>query len=245
VIPAVIHTPMRSWSLCFSIASLLLLVFYWHETIASTSMRFSWSIEKFRLVCYPLLVFVFVLELAVDIIYYTGGEFWATVFVGLIYPIIYLIISVGLALYFSITASRILLKLRRLHLHPRSSTGSQSGNKSADVEKGDQKRDKKEMSASKSGKVRSVATKLLAVGITHIFACAIGLWTLSHPYGIGLPTHYMYLWVCLHFMVNCRAFAAIWMLRSRGAPSSSSSRGKGSAPHSSESVGNSLTPSSN
>lgn len=227
IIPAVGHTPIRSWSISVSAAALLLLVFYWHETTSSTSMRFSWSIEKFKRICYPLLVFIFVLELVANVMYYTGAEFYALVFVGLIYPIVYLIISMSLALYFSITAARILYKLYQIESKEALSEAGQSRPKGASKRKG----------------LRTVATKLLLVGIFHIMACLVGLYTLNRQYTLQIPNHYMYMWIALHFVINCRAASAIWMLKPRkGTTHSTASR---SSVHSNSASGGANTASGN
>lgn len=113
LIPPNVHTPIRTWSLPLSLSALLVLVFFWHETASSTSLRFSWSIERFKIPCYLIVISLFVLEISSNILYFMGGDISARAFTSYALPIIYILVGLGIASFLLVTSARIVLRLQK------------------------------------------------------------------------------------------------------------------------------------
>jgi hypothetical protein len=114
VIPQIVHGPMRTWSLLLSLISLLILVFYWYETTSSTSLKFSWSIQRYKILAFICIAALTTFELVSNILYYVRIENFAVWYVAYALPAIYIISGLALALFFIITTAKILLKLSKL-----------------------------------------------------------------------------------------------------------------------------------
>jgi cytochrome b561 len=126
LIPPNIHTPMRTWSIPLSLSALLILIFYWHETLANTSLRFSWSIERLKIPCYALVVGLFVLEAVSNILYFLGGDITARAYTSFALPVLYILVGVAIALFLLVTASRILIRLRKASRTGADDSGAES-----------------------------------------------------------------------------------------------------------------------
>lgn len=133
ILPFAFQSTWRSLPIPFSIASLLVLVFYWHETTSTTSLKFSWSIEAFKIPCYTTIAITFILEAISHILYYTGAETYALWLLVYALPVYYLILGLSVGLFYLTTSIRILVQLAQLHRRNNnsSSKGSTSSERSA------------------------------------------------------------------------------------------------------------------
>lgn len=184
VIPFNVHGPMRTWSAYFTVSSLLLLVFFWFETTSSTSLRFSWSLKRFRVAAGITLALLLVFELVSNGLYYARVETFALWYVAYALPIVYVAIGFAVALFFIVTTSRILANRVAMA-------------QSADV----------------AGKgVLPVAFKLLMIGMWHLVFLGVGLYSVSRSYVIRYPTHVAYFWVVLHTVINIRGALVVLLL---------------------------------
>lgn len=133
ILPLPFQSTWRSLPIPFSIASLFVLVFYWYETTSGTSLKFSWSIEVFKIPCYTTIVVTFVLEATSHVLYYTGAEAYAFWLLAYALPAYYLILGLSVGLFFLITSIRILIQLAGLHRRWSSAQGSSTNSeRSAD-----------------------------------------------------------------------------------------------------------------
>jgi hypothetical protein len=103
---------------------MLVLVFYWFESVNGTSLKFSWNIKRYRWPCYILIALAYALAVAASICYYTGADAYAAWLIDYVEPGYYLLIGLGLGLFYVITAVKILLTMKNLQIKDHSSSTS-------------------------------------------------------------------------------------------------------------------------
>jgi len=122
----------------FSIASTLLLTYYWHETrtneqprslplshpslVYNTQLKFSWNIDRLKIPGYTLCALLFVAQVIVTGLYAGAFARSAAWVVDYLIPLFYLAVLVALTVFFSVTTIRIVTNLYRYS----SSTPAQS-----------------------------------------------------------------------------------------------------------------------
>eukprot|EP01122_Echinamoeba_exundans_P002832 TRINITY_DN1281_c0_g1_i3.p1 TRINITY_DN1281_c0_g1~~TRINITY_DN1281_c0_g1_i3.p1 ORF type:complete len:386 (+),score=29.55 TRINITY_DN1281_c0_g1_i3:445-1602(+) len=188
----------RSASLPFTVASTLLLTFYWHETLSRTSLRVSLNIGRFKIPCYILIVLCFVVEIAIDTIRLTLhniSNFWRS-----INAVFYVIVAAGLSVFYIITAARIFIALKKS-----TASTAHNSNMSSNSTSGMRKENRR------LNALRNTTIKLLGSGIFLAIMVIVAPTSLLPYYAAASMSHvgYAIFWIVAHFLVNGKAITTL------------------------------------
>eukprot|EP01122_Echinamoeba_exundans_P013406 TRINITY_DN5852_c0_g1_i1.p1 TRINITY_DN5852_c0_g1~~TRINITY_DN5852_c0_g1_i1.p1 ORF type:complete len:492 (+),score=43.29 TRINITY_DN5852_c0_g1_i1:55-1530(+) len=195
IVPHAMHASWRTFPLAFSLSGIMILIFYWHESLSNTSLRFSWSVDQYKGRLFFIIVFIFLMEVGCAIVYYVEKEGQAAWLVLYARPAVYVLIGIATSLFYIITASRIIIAISKLRVSTTSSHNS-SG----------------EETAREGRRLKPIAVKLLFIGSGYTLAVVSGFYTLSPGFSRRIPVHYMYPWVAIHFFLILKAFASVAVL---------------------------------
>jgi hypothetical protein len=205
----------------FGISATLLLVSYWYETTSRTSLKFSWSIDRLRVPSYILLAGVFLVELIIDILVLCRVPVRA---LPLINSVIYLIIVLGLSIFFFITAGKVLYQLLRLvklkeMVSSQASVGGSSSSRSS-------------RRMSKLRFLFPVAVKMILTAFCWLVIVCTGFVATTDEFSSVVPSYFCSVWFIIHFLLNLKGLSTVLALR---APKSSQSTTQGSKTSTSQS----------
>jgi hypothetical protein len=182
------RTVWHTISVPFAVNSTLLITFYWHETVSRTSVKFSWSIERLKIPAYLLATCIFSTEVIIDGLIIAKAKLPG---LELSNAIVYLIIALGLSIFFLITAGRVLFQLSKFTLIPG-----------------------KSRSHRKAKLLIPVAVKLIIAGICWIAIVAVCLITLSDAfYPRWEPKVVSAVWIVVHLAVTAKGISTVLALR--------------------------------
>lgn len=207
----------RTATFPFFICSTILLTFYWYESLTTTSLKINLNVSKFRIPAYIMCAICVIFELLSWI--YNLGDLSASVFKGL-NQAYYILVSIGMAIFYVITAIRILLALRRFANS--SNAPSVSGTESADdgsgprkVDKETKKKQKKEKKANAASlamqrranrQLKATTVKLTISGAALVVLVFLSFLSVATFYADSAVAHPGYLawWCLLHTMLNIK-----------------------------------------
>jgi hypothetical protein len=135
---------------------------------------------------------------AVSFIWYFGSIMVATQ-LRLINQVYYVIVSLGMALFYIATASRIFLALRK-----RSRSSNHAGNSGSGTAPSREENRARDV-------LRNVTIKLCVSALALILLVVIAPMSLAPFYTLAPTAHpgYLAFWFCLHSVVNLKAFSTI------------------------------------
>lgn len=181
----------------FGIAATLMLTLYWHETVSRSSLKFSWSIERLKIPSYILVAIVFLVELVIDILLLTRTPVNN---LPIINSVTYVIIAFGLAVFFIITAARVLFQLVNLSSFK---TASMSESKSSKPTKLSRKLEQ----------LGPVAIKLMITAFCWLCIVATGIVATTDGFDALIPTYFCGVWFSIHYFMSFKALSTVLALR--------------------------------
>jgi hypothetical protein len=196
--PPFLNTPWRTIPAPLSLSSMMVLTFYWHESLNGSSLKLSLSVDRFKVPLYLLVALLFIVELSIDIVFWLDLYIENT-WIGYIQSIYYGIVGIGLSVFYITTAARILIQVRKI-----SSTSAPTEGQSKKLRG--------------RTKARSVARKLFAIGSIILLMESSALSTLAPDYVNGVPSWFFSIWYLIQSFILMKAVATVLLLRpKRGA----------------------------
>jgi hypothetical protein len=179
-------------SLPFAVNSTLLLTFFWHETVNSSSVKFSFSIDTLKIPAAILCVLMFLVEIIIDALVVGKSRLPN---LAIINSAIYLVFAFALSIFFIVTSSRVLFRLLRISRRT-------PGANSPDSKKASIKR-----------RIIPVAIKLLLTAFAWLGIIACGITTTSAGFGAYRPDYIVWVWTLLHVFLTAKAGSTLSALR--------------------------------
>jgi hypothetical protein len=177
-------------SMPLSVAATLLLTVYWHETVGRSSLKFSFSIEKLKIPAYVLVAIVFLVEIVFDTLVLTAVSNLPTIGAS-----IYLIVALGLSIFFIVTSLRVLVQIWKIFRTPSGSQGKLTRRVAALV---------------------PVAVKLLITAVSWIGIISSGIVATSDGFNNYIPSYVCGVWWGVHVFLSIKAFSTVLALHAPG-----------------------------
>lgn len=175
---------------------------YWFETVQSSSMSFSWSVDKLKVPAWTLTGTYLVIELVVDVLYLTG--YYNVVRWLCDYAVggVYLASGFLLGSFFAITSIRVMVQMLRAEKRAASTASSNSWS-SPSSPRAREKR-KQERADRRS---LQVAKRLAFSGLALLMVFVCGLITVTPPFTRSYPAVLCYTWMALHASLTLKALS--------------------------------------
>eukprot|EP01122_Echinamoeba_exundans_P013845 TRINITY_DN610_c0_g1_i2.p1 TRINITY_DN610_c0_g1~~TRINITY_DN610_c0_g1_i2.p1 ORF type:complete len:386 (+),score=43.65 TRINITY_DN610_c0_g1_i2:742-1899(+) len=190
----------------FGLASQVLLIFFWLETITNSRVQFSMNLTKFRIPAGLIIMIMFgieILSLVLGSISVGTGDF------NIVNTAVYMVVMIGLSIFYTVVAIKILVQLRGI-VSTRGSSSKSSGGSAGSMGRTSTEPPKKHRVSSAS--LWKTTVRLLVSGLCLIFAVVVGFFTLS-PWFLRQETAMVWVWLVIHIILHIRAFATILALR--------------------------------
>eukprot|EP01122_Echinamoeba_exundans_P000206 TRINITY_DN10181_c0_g1_i1.p1 TRINITY_DN10181_c0_g1~~TRINITY_DN10181_c0_g1_i1.p1 ORF type:complete len:474 (+),score=33.20 TRINITY_DN10181_c0_g1_i1:1133-2554(+) len=194
-------------SMPLSVAATGLLTLYWHETVSASSVKFSFSIERLRIPAYILVVVVFLVEIVFDTLVLTAVSNLPTIGAS-----IYLVVALGLSIFFIVTSLRVLVQIWRIFRAP-------MGNETTTLTR-------------RLKAIIPVAIKLLITAVSWLGIISAGIVATSDGFNLYIPSYICGVWWGIHVFLSIKAFSIVLALHAPGSSRSGKSNGHSGKPDS-------------